>query len=71
MLNMQYNQLFFKFNACDHYDAPFTEFVLFSMFDLRRSSMHQSPQFFDFQLYNFFLSKTASQSPLNDSIIKN
>ena len=43
VLDMQFDRLWFKSGACDHYGFSFTEFVFPFQLDMRRFFMHQLP----------------------------
>ena len=65
VLNMQFDQLSFKFDACDHYDAFIFSFEFFSTVDLRRFSM----QFFiSFDSYERFAFSFAQKSYMSFTI---
>ena len=69
VLDMQFDRLWFKPGACDHYDSPSIEFVLPPQFDLKRSSNHPlRPQQ---KSYDLPLSTVASLPFLNDQMMKN
>ena len=71
MLNIQFNRLWFKLNACDPYNFLFIEFVFFFQFDMRRFFMHQLFNFFQFQSYDLFLFSIVALSFLRNQMMQN
>ena len=53
MLNMQFDQLSFKFDACDHYDVFIFSFEFFFTIDFRRSSMQFFISFDSYERFAF------------------
>ena len=71
MLDMQFDQLWFKSGACDHYDFFDIEFVLSSQLDMRRFFMHQLSESSRSKSYDLPLSSVVALPPLRNQVMEN